>query len=160
MTQEPKTAGVIAPPPLLLLASLIMGWLLGLAIPLGLLSGLPSAFRHVAGGALGAGAFVLAFLAVSKFRAAKTPVNPYVPPAQLVTSGVFAAMRNPMYVAFYVLSLGVALAFALDWLLVTTAALALTIHHFVVKREERFLGRKFGEPYIAYRRKVRRYGIV
>lgn len=158
MRLRPDTPDVIAPPPLLLLASLIIGFAVSVAAPVGLFAGLPVAARYGAGGALCAAAIALALLAVGRFGAAKTPVNPYHPPTALVTTGVFAHARNPMYVSFYVLSLGLAIAFAADGLVLTTLILAVTIHYGVVVREEKFLEKKFGDEYRRYKAKVPRYG--
>ena len=156
---EPKTAGVIAPPPLLLLISLIIGFVLSGVAPLGLLEVFPTGVRYSIGGAMIIAALGLSLMAVMKFGAADTPANPYYPPSALVTSGVFATVRNPMYVGFYVFSLGLAIAFAADWLIATTAVLAIIIHKTVVKREERFMEMKFGEEYAAYKARVKRYGL-
>ncbi len=158
MQQKADTPGVIAPPPLMLLASLIAGFGLSAAAPLGLLAALGAGARYGVGGALCAGAFALALPAVRRFGAAKTPVNPYYPPTSLVTTGVFAHVRNPMYASFYVLSLGLAIAFASEGVLLTTLILALAIHYGVVMREEAFLDRKFGEEYRQYKARVPRYG--
>ena len=156
---EAKTAGVIAPPPLMLLASLIVGFSLSNAMPLGLLVQIPPAPRLIVGGLLCIFCLGFSALAVTRFGRAKTPVNPYLPPTGLVTDGVFGLLRNPMYVDFYGFSLGLAIMFAADWVIVTTIILAILIHYFVVKREEEFMESKFGEAYRDYCRKVKRYGL-
>lgn len=159
MTEELKTPGVIAPPPLLLLVSLVAGFALGVVAPLGFLAGLPAGLRLGLGALLTAGAILLAGAGAGRFRRAHTPVVPYRTPTTLVADGVFAKIRNPMYVGFYLFSLGLALLFAADWVLVTTAGLAVVIHYGVVRKEERFLEKLFGAPYADYRRRVRRYGL-
>ncbi|MEX0645391.1 MAG: isoprenylcysteine carboxylmethyltransferase family protein [Parvularculaceae bacterium] len=158
MERNADTPGVIAPPPLMLLASFILGFAISAAAPLGLLADLPVAARYGAGGALCAAAIALALSAVGRFGAAKTPVNPYYAPVSLVTTGVFSHLRNPMYVSFYVLSLGLAIAFASEALILTTVVLAIAIHYGVVRREEAFLERKFGEEYRQYKARIPRYG--
>ena len=53
---------------------------------------------------------------------------------------------------------GIGIALASDWTLVMLVAAALTLHFGVVKREERYLAAKFGEPYRQYIKTVPRYG--
>lgn len=156
--ETPGTPGVIAPPPLLLLAALAAGFLLERVAPAGLLDRIPGVVRVVSGGLLIAAAVAINFMGAGQFGKEQTPVNPYHPPARLVTGGIFAVMRNPMYVGFYLLSLGLALIFATDWLVPATAALAVVIHYGVVRREERYLARRFGEAYLRYKERVPRYG--
>jgi len=54
--------------------------------------------------------------------------------------------------------LGIALVFALDWLLLLIVPSLLVLHFGVVKREEEYLERKFGARYRIYRSNVARYG--
>ena len=77
-------------------------------------------------------------------------------PDQLVREGPFAFSRNPMYVAWTLGYLGVALVFGLAWpLLLLPVVLAAT--QVVVRREERSLERRFGAAYRSYQASVRRY---
>jgi protein-S-isoprenylcysteine O-methyltransferase Ste14 len=86
-------------------------------------------------------------------------VNPYKPSSVLVTTGVFAYVRNPMYVGLACLVAGVGVALASDWTLVALVAAALLIHFGVVKREECYLEAKFGDAYRKYMSTVPRYGL-
>jgi protein-S-isoprenylcysteine O-methyltransferase Ste14 len=77
-------------------------------------------------------------------------------PNQLVDSGPYAFSRNPMYVAWTVGYLGVALVAGTAWpLLLLPVVLAVT--QVVVLREERSLERYFGDKYRCYTTSVRRY---
>jgi protein-S-isoprenylcysteine O-methyltransferase Ste14 len=64
-----------------------------------------------------------------------------------------------MYVALILIVAGIAIAFGSGWTLVLLMPAALILHFGVVKREERYLARKFGESYRAYMRRVPRYGV-
>ncbi|UTF55172.1 methyltransferase family protein [Natronosalvus rutilus] len=77
-------------------------------------------------------------------------------PTALVTTGPYAFSRNPMYVGWTALYLGIALLLNTAWLLVVLPVVLSTVH-LVVRREERSLEREFGDVYRAYRRDVRRY---
>jgi protein-S-isoprenylcysteine O-methyltransferase Ste14 len=76
----------------------------------------------------------------------------------LVTSGTFERLRNPMYVGWTIALVAFALIFESDWILVLVVPGLLVLHCGVVLREERYLERKFGEPYRAYKANVPRYG--
>ncbi|HYA26865.1 MAG TPA: isoprenylcysteine carboxylmethyltransferase family protein [Thermodesulfovibrionales bacterium] len=77
-------------------------------------------------------------------------------PDKLVTTGVFALSRNPIYVAFGFVLFGQFLVFSNCILLIYMVAAAWPIHRQVL-REEQFLGRYYGEEYSAYCARVRRY---
>ena len=77
--------------------------------------------------------------------------------APVVTDGPFRFTRNPLYVAATGVYLGVALwVDGLVPLLLAVPMMAI-LHWGVVRREERYLAAKFGEPYREYRSRVRRW---
>jgi protein-S-isoprenylcysteine O-methyltransferase Ste14 len=160
MTDARDTAGVIAPPPLIALAAVVLGLALDWLAPAYLLTVLLSLTeRIVIGIILFAVGGALAFPALRGFRSAGTHVEPWKPSQVLVTDGIFGWLRNPMYVGLGFLVAGIGIALASDWTLVMLVAAALTIHFGVVKREERYLEAKFGEAYRQYMDKVPRYGV-
>jgi protein-S-isoprenylcysteine O-methyltransferase Ste14 len=77
-------------------------------------------------------------------------------PDRLVRHGPYRLSRNPMYVAWTLGYLGVALVAGAVWLLVLLPAVAAATQVGVV-REERALERRFGDAYRRYRASVRRY---
>jgi protein-S-isoprenylcysteine O-methyltransferase Ste14 len=77
-------------------------------------------------------------------------------PGQLVDSGPYARSRNPMYVAWTLGYVGVALVAGTAWPLLLLPVV-LVVTHIVVRREERTLERRFGDAYSSYRASVRRY---
>ena len=64
-----------------------------------------------------------------------------------------------MYVGGTLFLAGLAILLASDWMLVMTIVFVPVIHVGVVKREERYLEAKFGEPYRQYKTRVPRYGL-
>jgi protein-S-isoprenylcysteine O-methyltransferase Ste14 len=152
-------AGVIAPPPLLAVAVIVLGLILDWLLPAYVLSVLLSmASRVVIGAALIGAGLALVIPANLAFRSAGTRVEPWKPSTALVTDGIFARLRNPMYVGGTLFLSGLAIALASDWMLVMTVVFAIILHFGVVRREERYLEAKFGDAYRNYRTKVPRYG--
>jgi protein-S-isoprenylcysteine O-methyltransferase Ste14 len=77
-------------------------------------------------------------------------------PDRLVTSGIFAVSRNPIYVAFASVLLGQFLIFP-NWILSICMAAATWLFHRQVLREEEYLKERYGEEYANYCRRVPRY---
>jgi protein-S-isoprenylcysteine O-methyltransferase Ste14 len=74
-----------------------------------------------------------------------------------VTSGPYAFSRNPMYVGWTFVNLGIALAANNLWILLFLPVVFYYTHKFVILKEEQILGEKFGEHYQEYKKEVRRY---
>lgn len=77
-------------------------------------------------------------------------------PDRLVTTGIFAFSRNPVYVAFAFVLLGQLLVFP-NWILLIYLAAGIWLFHRQVLREEEFLGKQYGQGYEEYCNQVRRY---
>lgn len=77
-------------------------------------------------------------------------------PEQLVNSGPYGFSRNPMYVAWTGLYLGLAVLFRSFWVLLLTPLVAVAVL-VTVRREEAELARSFGESYRSYQERVPRY---
>ena len=154
-TSSPSdTAGVIAPPPLIFLSALGIGFGLDVAMGTG---SLPSTVARPLGCAsIIAGAGLLGSF-VRAFTRARTPLDPYTPSQALVTDGPYRLTRNPGYLGMALAYAGIAIASNAPWALVPLPAAIAVIDRGVIAREERYLERKFGEEYLDYRRRVRRW---
>ncbi len=160
MTEARNTAGVIAPPPLLALGAVAIGVALDWLLPAYVLTALLThTGRIVIGVFLIAAGLAFGLAGRGIFVRLGTDVNPYRPSRVLVTTGIFAYVRNPMYVGLALLVAGIAVALASDWTLVMLVVAALLVHFGVVRREERYLEAKFGEAYRRYMADVPRYGL-
>ncbi len=159
MTETRDNAGVIAPPPLLALAAVLLGlaldWLMPAYLLMVLLTWPERIVIAITLIAAGAG---LAIPAMRRFRSAGTHVEPWKPATALVTGGIFGRLRNPMYVGLTLLLTALSILLASDWMLVMTIFFAPVIHFGVVKHEERYLEVKFGDAYRQYKARVPRYG--
>jgi protein-S-isoprenylcysteine O-methyltransferase Ste14 len=106
--KQPDHAGVAFHPPLLLLASLAVGFLLGWLAPL---------------------------------------------PA----GGPYRLSRNPIYLSMILLQVGVGIWTASLWFFILAAVCVALLTWGVILREERYLTRKFGDEYLSYKSRVRRW---
>jgi protein-S-isoprenylcysteine O-methyltransferase Ste14 len=88
---------------------------------------------------------------------ARTPVPGNEPTSAIVQSGPYRFTRNPIYLAFSVLVLGIACWVNSIWLLGTLAAAVSLMSFVVIPREERYLERRFRAEYLEYKAKVRRW---
>jgi len=146
----------IVPAPLIVLLCLGAGALAHHFFPIRFLPG-PGVVAPVAGTLLCIGALVIGGSGVREFHRHHTPTNPFKPRTALVTTGVFRYTRNPMYLGFALLALGVAIA--LDSLAFLLAAVALTalLQVAVIRPEERSLRTSFGAAFDAYASRTRRW---
>src|SRR5262249_47085922 len=160
MDEACDSPGVIAPPPLIVLAALLLALALDWFFPSFILRGiLGFGTRLIIGAILIATGAGIAILARSNFLQAGTNIEPWKPFLTVVTGGIFARMRNPMYVGLMLFFAGIAVALESGWMLILLVPMAAMLHFGVVKREERYLGAKFGETYRAYLNSVARYGL-
>jgi protein-S-isoprenylcysteine O-methyltransferase Ste14 len=77
-------------------------------------------------------------------------------PDKLITTGIFAFSRNPIYVGFALILLGQFLIFS-SWLLLAYLVAGYWLFHRQVLREEEFLSRQYGRDFEEYCKRVRRY---
>jgi protein-S-isoprenylcysteine O-methyltransferase Ste14 len=153
---EGDTAGVLAPPPVLFGAGLVIGLALHALHPIHIASSSVSVVRG-AGVALVAIGLLLSTSVMRLFGAAGTPVPPYRPTARLVFSGPYRYSRNPDYIGQALVYVGVALVANSWWPLFILPVVVFVVQRFVIEREERYLEAKFGQEYREYRARVRRW---
>jgi protein-S-isoprenylcysteine O-methyltransferase Ste14 len=146
--------GVVAPPPLIYLGGVAAGF--GLEALLESPS-VPGALMWPVGAALIVAGGALASSFVRAFGRAGTPVSPYSTSTKLVTTGVYRVSRNPGYLGMALVYAGIALATGSLWALVPLVPVLLLIDRGVIVREESFLERRFGEEYLRYKRRTRRW---
>jgi protein-S-isoprenylcysteine O-methyltransferase Ste14 len=150
-------AGVIARPPLLFLAALLLGFVSDrlLPFPVPVPAG-DSVQRTVASSLILIG-LALAAAGIRNFARAATPVPTNEPTRALVTTGIHGWSRNPIYLGLFLLYGGIGIAARSPWALMLTLPLAITIRYGVVAREEAYLERQFGDAYRDYKARVRRW---
>ena len=155
MTDDDKRGpGLRFPPPLLPVGLIAAAWLLQQWAPLPI-SANPQ--LRLAGIVLVAVAFLLAIVALVHFLRAKTHVEPWHPTSTIIQSGIYRYSRNPIYLAFCIAAIGAALIMDSWWGLIAVAPLVYLLQVLVIRKEETYLEAKFGEPYLDYKRRVRRW---
>ena len=140
-------------PPLIYLAAIAGGLALHWAWRRPLPAGGPV---RLLGVALVVASVLLFGLSVQRFRTVGTPVPARKPTTAIVRTGPYRFTRNPIYLAFSLLQLGIALWVGSWWLVATLAVALAIIHYVVVPREERYLEARFGAEYRDYKAAVRR----
>jgi protein-S-isoprenylcysteine O-methyltransferase Ste14 len=144
--------GLLRPPVVFLLAILVgIGLNYFRRLPF-----VPPAFR-IAGAALILCAVLLFVLSLREFRAARTSVRGTERTTTIVRTGPYRLSRNPIYLSFVQLVIGLAISLNDLWLLVTLVPAVAVIAVAVIPREERFLEKNFHDPYLNYKARVRRW---
>lgn len=147
-------AGVVVIPPVMFLGALVLGFLIDWLWPVALL---PGNGQYIAGGIMIAAALVFGIWGRILFSRFGTNVEPFKPTTLIITSGPFAYSRNPLYLSLFVLYAGIGILADNVWLFVLALPVFFIVRYGVIAREERYLERKFGETYLSYKRRVRRW---
>ena len=148
---------MVARPPLLYTSTLALGLVAQAVRPLPLMPRGSRLMRRLGGAALLASGLAVAGWAARTMGRAGTSVDVDTPTTALVTEGPYRYSRNPIYLALSALYLGVALLANARWPVLLFPALLAVMWRGVIEREERYLARRFGEEYLAYRGRVRRW---
>lgn len=146
---------VRVPPPLVFLAAIVLALVLGHFHPRAPWPSGP--FPRLLGAVSILYGAWLAFGALGLFKARGQNPVPWTSSTEIVTTGPYGQTRNPMYVGMASITLGLGYVLGNGWFSLTSVGAVLIVHRFVVLREEAYLERKFGEAYLAYKRKVRRW---
>lgn len=154
MTEMKDNANTVGRPPVFMIGALALGAVLHILVPVDIVSGLPT---WVAGIPLAAIALGLFGLAQLEFRRHGTPVSGTEPVTTIVGTGLYRFSRNPIYLSFILLQLGIALTANSLWILLVAVPTVFYLSLGVIAREETYLARKFGEQYLRYRASVRRW---
>jgi len=145
------------PSTLLYTLGLGAGAILENAAPLSLPEARISVMQMFLGGGLAAAGLALFVWAVSTFARARTGIMPERSASCVVIAGPYRWSRNPMYVAFTAIYLGVAVALDLPWALLLLPGVMAALLALVIRREERYMQGVFGAAYDSYCRRVPRW---
>src|SRR5215467_6085650 len=123
------TPGVIVFPPLILLAVLVLGLLLDHVLPLNIVEALSRTLRLIVGLLLFLFGASFPIRVRRAFEAAGTNIRPDQPTNALVTSGLFAHARNPVYLGGLIAIFGLALGLGSNWMAILIVPAFLVLHY-------------------------------
>lgn len=143
-------------PPILLVGVIVAAVALGYLAPVAW-PGVNDAPAHYVGLGIGAAGLGLLAWAIITLRAHGTTVLPDAGATSLVTNGPYWRFRNPIYLADTLILLGVAELTKNVWLVAAALVFALLVTWLAILPEERHLTRRFGQAYLDYKSKSRRW---
>jgi protein-S-isoprenylcysteine O-methyltransferase Ste14 len=96
-------------------------------------------------------------LAAKLFRKNKNPVNPSGSTQLIICSGIYKYTRNPMYLGLTIIFIGISTITNAWFSFILLLPLLMVCQKGIIEREEKYLTRKFGNEYLDYHSKVRRW---
>ena len=150
-------AGVLVPPPLLFVLPLLATTMLPARLGWPIIQEGATVLTLGAVLALATGV-AIGLASVASFRTANTTILPAGrPTTAIVGRGPYGFTRNPMYLGMALAYFGLALLLNNGWALALLPIVLVVIDRAVIRREERYLTAKFGQPYRDYCNRVRRW---
>jgi protein-S-isoprenylcysteine O-methyltransferase Ste14 len=147
-------SGVVAPAPVLYGIAFVVGFVAEKIAPTQMLPFPVSAWLGLTFTAVAIALVVSAFKALAQ---AHTAFDARKSTTKIVTTGPFRFSRNPTYLSLTLLLIGIAFAISSLWVLVSVIPAVVATQWGVILREENYLKGKFGDGYIRYASKVRRW---
>ncbi len=141
-------------PPIVALLFIVLAYFLGRFVSVPFV--VPMVVRNIGllltfvGFLLGVGAFI-------EFRKARTTLDPHGSSKQVVTSGIYRFTRNPIYLGFLLMVIGLPLNSGLLWGVLMAPLFIILMTRVVIEREEMYLEKKFKDQYTGYKSRVRRW---
>ena len=144
-------------PVTLFILSFALGITATVCVPLLIHDYLPPQLGHIIGTSMLLLSAVVTLAAYRSFKTGHTPYHPYSRPKTLITTGVYALSRNPIYLSLVTAHAALGLISGSLWLIVSALVLLLMLDRTVVADEEEILKHRFPRSYPSYRSKTRRW---
>jgi protein-S-isoprenylcysteine O-methyltransferase Ste14 len=110
---------------------------------------------------VGVGLLIIALFfllrSLRQFVLSKNTLVTIMPTHSLQTNGIYNISRNPMYLGLAIAYLGISCLIGNWWNIILFPFLLLIIQQYMINREEKYLERRFGQVYLDYKSKVRRW---
>ncbi len=151
---DQKGAAVKFPPPAIFAGLILLG--VGLQYLWPVAMGVPESLEFV-------GVFIMLFglaiavLVNNSFKRVGTAIEPWKPTTKILTTGFYAWSRNPIYIGFCMINIGIGISSNNFWIFISFIPAAVLLYYVAIAKEEAYLEDKFGEEYIAYKAEVRRW---
>lgn len=133
-----------------IILAILLAWLAPLPIPA------PMPIRNVGLGLAMLG-FMLGLLALREFKRVRTARDSKKPAKNLVTTGVYQYTRNPVYLGFVFMLIGLPLSMGTYWGIILVWPLVVLTNNLIIRYEETHLAREFAAQYQEYSSRVRRW---
>ncbi|HYM95428.1 MAG TPA: isoprenylcysteine carboxylmethyltransferase family protein [Chitinophagaceae bacterium] len=156
MANKKDSPGVYIPPPLIYAFIFVIAVLLQKKIILDH-SFFESELIPVAGIVFLVLACSVLFTSIIKFIRSKNTVVLIKPATSLQTTGIYSITRNPMYLGFAFIYLGLTFLIGNWWNIILFPFLIIFMQGYVIRKEEEYLEREFGQEYLDYKARVRRW---
>ena len=147
-------AGVRVPPPLIFFGFLVGGLLLDSRWMDGRFG---LSWLTLIGGLIAILGLSILIKTAPKHKEAGTNIEPWEPTTAIIRTGLYGYTRNPIYLGMAVTYVGIAIAAGSLGAFVTLVPAIIVVQTYVIAREERYLTAKFGEEYLEYKNRVRRW---
>lgn len=146
--------GVKVPPPIIFIGFGLFGVLINYLNPLTIIG--PSWLIY-----LGVLIFIGSFLGfgymINFYKKNETEIEPTKTTSKIITSGLYRYSRNPVYIILCAGPVGLGLIFMTYWAMFAFIPALIVIYFTAIKKEEQYLEKKFGQGYLDYKKKVRRW---
>lgn len=156
MENKKDNPGVYIPPPLIYILTFLAAVFIQKKIPIG-----DSLFHQQLIKIVGVILIIIALLfldrSLRQFFLSKNTLITIKPASSLQTNGIYSITRNPMYVGLAIVYMGIACFIGNWWNIILFPVLLLIVQEYIIKREEKYLERRFGQEYLDYKSKVRRW---
>ena len=152
---------VVVMPPLLYAIAVLLGiaaqFFVAIRLPRFPHFPMGAGLRWVAGAVLVGGGIAVALAFARAFQRTGQDRNPNTPSPSIITTGLYRYSRNPAYVSLTAIQLGLGLLLDNGWILLAAIPVVAIMQKGVIRREEAYLERTFGDEYLRYKSSVRRW---
>ncbi|MES1217185.1 MAG: isoprenylcysteine carboxylmethyltransferase family protein [Bacteroidota bacterium] len=156
MANKKDSPGVYIPPPLFYVLTFLAGVFMQKKVPLD-----DTLFHQQLIKIAGVIFLILALFflirSLRQFLRTKNTLITVMPANSLQSDGIYAVTRNPMYTGLAIVYLGLTCLIGNWWNLILFPLLVIIVQEFIIRREEKYLERRFGQDYLNYKAKVRRW---
>ena len=151
---EKDNPGIIVPPPFIFLSFLTLGYILNNFYPIPVLE---RPLSIIISGIFFVYAGLTAGLAFYYMIKSGTNIDVRKPVKALVKTSVYSYTRNPMYLSLAILLLAFSLLLNTLWIAILIPVFVIVMQKVVIEKEEKYLENKFGNEYLEYKKRVRRW---
>jgi protein-S-isoprenylcysteine O-methyltransferase Ste14 len=156
MQNKNDNPGIKIPPPLLYITIFLLAILIQKLLPLNKIF-FYTATSKIIGIIFIVIGLLFSFPALLQFVKTRNTVVTVKPANSLQTKGIYSVSRNPMYISLLLIYTGLAFIIGNWWNLMLLPFLFLLVQEYIIKREEKYLDRRFEQEYTDYKTKVRRW---